>query len=52
LDLEQGGSLDTETGYRMPAIGQRITCDGNLYRVTERSMDSTGVTLILQSVDR
>ena len=52
LDLEQGGSLDTETGYRMPAIGQRLTCDGNLYRVAERSMDSTGVTFILQSVDR
>lgn len=52
LDLEQGGSLDTETGYRMPAIGQRLTCDGNLYRVTERSMDPTGVTFILQSVDR
>lgn len=52
LDLEQGGSLDTETGYRMPAIGQRLTCDGNLYRVAERSMDPTGVTFILQSVDR
>lgn len=52
LYLEQGGSLDTETGYRMPAIGQRLTCDGNLYRVAERSMDSTGVTFILQSVDR
>ena len=52
LDLEQGGSLDTETGYRMPAIGQRLTCDGGLYRVAERSMDPTGVTFILQSVDR
>lgn len=52
IDLEQGGSWDTETGYRMPAIGQRLTCDGNLYRVAERSMDTTGVTFILQSVDR
>lgn len=52
LDVEQGGSLDTETGKRMPAIGQRLTCDGSLYRVSERSMDATGVTFILQSVDR
>lgn len=52
LDLEQGGSLDTETGKRMPAIGQRVTCDGNVYRVSDRSMDTTGVTFILQSVDR
>lgn len=52
IEAEQGGTIDTETGYVMPAIGQRIACDGSLFAVTERHLDSTGVTLFLRSINR